>query len=80
MTTVLRTSGFRFFFYSEEGSEAAHIHVEHGDGVAKICLDPVRIAESHGFRTHQLNRIRLLVIEHRLTFLEAWNDHFRRQA
>ena len=80
MPTVLRISGFRFFFYSGEGSEAPHIHVEHGDGVAKIWLDPVRVAESHGFRTHQLNQVRLLVIEHRLTFLEAWNDHFRRQT
>jgi hypothetical protein len=80
MPTVLRISGYRFFFYSGEGSEEAHIHVEHGDGVAKIWLDPVRVAESHGFRTHQLNQVMLLVIEHRMTFLEAWNDHFHRQT
>jgi hypothetical protein len=29
--TVLRVSGFRFFFYSMEGDEPAHIHVEQGD-------------------------------------------------
>jgi hypothetical protein len=39
MPTVLRISGYRFFFYSGEGSEVAHIHVEHGDGVAKIWLE-----------------------------------------
>ncbi len=35
MPTVLRTLGFRFFFFSGEGSEPPHIHVEHGDKVAK---------------------------------------------
>jgi hypothetical protein len=76
MPTVLRTSGYRFFFYSLEGSEPPHIHVEHGDSVAKFWLDPVSLAESRGFRSHQINRLRALVIEHRATFLEALNAHF----
>jgi hypothetical protein len=78
MPTVLRISGFRFFFYSLEGSEPPHIHVEHGDNIAKFWLEPVSLAESRGFRIHELNRVRLLVIEHRFSFLEAWNVHFRR--
>jgi hypothetical protein len=78
MPTVLRVSGFRFFFYSMEGSEPPHIHVEHGDNVAKFWLQPVSLAESHGFRTHEVSRLRALVIEHRLSFLEAWNAHFAR--
>ena len=76
MPTVLRVSGFRFFFYSLEGSEPAHIHVEHGDKVAKFWLTPVSLAASRGFRSHELNRLRLIVIENRESFLEAWNDHF----
>jgi hypothetical protein len=78
MPTILRTSGLRFFFYSLEGLEPPHIHVEHGDKVAKFWLDPVILAESHGFRSHELNRLRMLVIENRVRFLEAWNAHFRR--
>ena len=78
MPTVLRTSGFRFFFYSLEGLEPPHVHVEHGDRVAKFWLAPVSVVESHGFRSHELNRLRAMVIEHRLTFMEAWNAHFRR--
>jgi Domain of unknown function (DUF4160) len=76
MPTVLRISGFRFFFYSLEGSEPPHIHIEDGDKVAKFWLDPVNLAESHGFRAHELNRLRALVIEHRLALLEAWNGFF----
>jgi hypothetical protein len=78
MPTVLRVAGFRFFFYSLEGSEPPHIHVEHDDKVAKFWLDPVGLAESYGFRPHEVNRVRALVIEHRLSFLEAWNAHFAR--
>jgi hypothetical protein len=80
MPTVLQLLGFRFFFYSLEGNEPPHIHVEHGDRTAKYWLTPVQIAESHGFRSHELNHIRGLVIEHRNTFLEAWNEHFSSQA
>jgi hypothetical protein len=78
MPTVLRVSGFRFFFYSLEGTEPPQIHVEHGDKLAKFWLQPVDLVESHGFRSHELNRLRALVIEHRIGFLEAWNAHFGR--
>lgn len=78
MPTVLRISGFRFFFYSLEGSEPAHVHVEHGDRVVKFWLEPVELAESRGFRAHELTRVRALVIEHRQRLLEAWNAHFGR--
>lgn len=78
MPTVLRVSGFRFFFYSLEGSEPMHIHVEHGDKVGKFWLDPVSVAESRGFRSHELNRLRALIIEHRAVLVEAWNAYFGR--
>jgi hypothetical protein len=78
MPTVLRISGARFFFYSLEGTEPPHIHVEQGDSVAKFWLEPVTLASSHGFRSHELNRLRALVIEHRSRFLEAWNVHCSR--
>jgi hypothetical protein len=76
MPTVLRIEGYRFFFYSLEGSEPPHIHVERGEDVAKFWLAPVSLARSYGFRSHELNRLRALVIEQRLTFMEAWDAHF----
>jgi len=76
MPTVLTVLGHRFFFYSMEGSEPPHIHVEQGDNVAKFWIDPVKLAESHGFRANELTRLRMIVIEHRALFMEAWNGHF----
>jgi hypothetical protein len=80
MPTVLRVSDFRFFFYGLEGAEPAHIYVEHGDNVAKFWLEPVSLAQSHGFRAHEINRLRALLIKYRPTFAEAWNAHFGHQG
>lgn len=53
-----------------------HIHVEHGDKVAKYWLDPVQLESSHGFHSQELNRLRMIIIENRITFQEAWRAHF----
>lgn len=76
MPTVLRILGFRFFFYSCEGNEPPHIHVEQDNKLAKLWLNPVNLASSIGFKSQELTQIRSLVIEHRLKFLEAWHAHF----
>ncbi|MBN9074029.1 MAG: DUF4160 domain-containing protein [Rhizobiales bacterium] len=76
MPTVLIRSGYRFFFYSRENNEPAHIHVEYGDKIAKYWLESVELASSRRFRAHELSDLRTLVIEYRRMFLEAWHDHF----
>lgn len=79
MPTILRDDGARFFFYSREGVEPPHVHVEQGGGLAKFWLDPVELARSSGLRAHELNRLRALVLEHRVALLEAWHEHFDRR-
>lgn len=76
MPTILRTEGFRFFFFSNENNEPPHVHIEHGDKGAKYWLDPVELASNQGFRAHELRRVRALVIQYRTTLREAWHDHF----
>jgi len=49
MPTVLKLKSYRFFFYSSDREEPAHVHVESGDKVAKFWLDPVRLQSSGGF-------------------------------
>ena len=76
MPTVLRVGKYRFFFFSNEGTEPPHIHVESGDDYAKFWLSPVELARSVGYAARETNRLKGIVIEHRSLFLEKWNDYF----
>ena len=76
MPTVLRVGPYRFFFYSGDGREPPHIHVERDDSVAKFWLDPVRLARSGGFGRPEVRDIGRLVGERKSELLEAWNDYF----
>lgn len=76
MPTVLRAESFRFFFFSNERQEPPHIHVERGDGYAKLWLDPVCLADAEGLTRAELRRLRELVGEHEELFMERWYDHF----
>lgn len=76
MPTVLRIDGFRFFFYSKEGTEPPHIHVEQADDVAKFWLESVELESSYGFSAKEINQIRKLVEQHQATLLQAWHDYF----
>lgn len=76
MPTVLRVDGHRFFFYSNEGNEPPHIHVQTADKYAKFWLKPVRMAESIGYTSKELRRIQDIINDHSELFLEAWHEHF----
>ena len=76
MPTVLRSAGYRFFFYSSDRGEPAHVHVERGDGTAKFWLAPVGLQFSAGFGRVECHRIRALVEWHADELLRAWHDFF----
>ena len=76
MPTVLRIAGFRFFFYSDEGSEPPHIHVERSDEVAKFWLEPVELVSSSGFSAKEINQLRKLVIENQTRLVQSWHEYF----
>ncbi|HRI59741.1 MAG TPA: DUF4160 domain-containing protein [Saprospiraceae bacterium] len=76
MPTVLRLIGYRFFFYSNEGNEPPHIHIEKGDAVAKFWLHEVELTNSFGFNSKEINQLRNLVLENRELFIRSWHEHF----
>ena len=76
MPTVFRDGPYRFFFYSADGHEPAHVHVERDANVGKFWLDPVRLAESGGYAAKELRAIEGLVTANRDQLLRAWNDYF----
>ncbi|MFU0505909.1 DUF4160 domain-containing protein [Pseudaminobacter sp. NGMCC 1.201702] len=76
MPTVLRAAGLRFHFYSADGHEPPHIHIEGTGRKAKVWLQEVRVAKNGGFSEIELSRILEIVSKNRAKLLEAWNDFF----
>ena len=76
MPTVLRIKGYRFFFFSLEGHEPPHVHVESAERVARFWLRPVALAKLRGFRRNELTEIRWLVEENVVLIEERWHEHF----
>jgi hypothetical protein len=76
MPTVLRHGPYRFFFYSGDGGEPPHVHVERDDSEAKFWLDPVRLERSRGLSRQEINQIQAIVERSQRDLLDRWNEHF----
>ena len=76
MPTVFRHGPYRCFFYSADGHEPPHVHIERDANAGKFWLDPVRLQDSGGFPRGELARIIRLVREHEAALLRSWHDYF----
>ena len=78
MPVALRVKGYRFFFFSLEGHEPPHVHIEQAERFAKFWLNPISLVKSRGFRSGELSEIQQIVEENLVTLMEKWNEHFSR--
>jgi len=76
MPTVLRVGQFRFFFYSEEGLEPPHVHIESAERRAKFWLVPIEEKWNDGFRSGEMKEIERIIFANIDLLLEAWNAFF----
>ncbi len=76
MPTVVRTQGFRLYFWSREPNEPPHVHVDRGGASAKVWLQPVALASNAGYPARELGVILRLVRERQPELLEAWHEFF----
>lgn len=76
MPTLRRVGPFRFFFYSNEGREPPHVHVQNERRIAKFWLEPVALASTGRFSASELRSIERIVLENRERFLEGWHEFF----
>ena len=79
MPVVLRYKGFRFFYYSNEGTprEPAHVHVRAGSSEAKFWLRPqVRVATNTGFDAATLRELSKVTQDNVELIEEVWHEHF----
>ena len=78
MPTVLRTGPYRFYFYSADGIEPPHVHVERDHQTAKFWLKPVRLQESGGFSRLEIGRLHRIIEDNRDDLLRSWDEFFGR--
>ena len=79
MPVIFHHRGFRFFFYSNEGTprEPIHIHVEKDNVEAKFWLRPeVRVAYNDGYDARTLRELQSMVEANAHRIVRAWNEHF----
>lgn len=76
MPTILRLLGFRFFFYSNEGNEPPHVHVEKGDGEGKYWLDPLKEEYMKDFKSGEKRKVKKIIEENQEQFKNDWNEYF----
>ena len=79
MPEVFRERGFRFFFYSNEGSprEPLHIHVEKDAVEARFWPVPeVQLAYNDGCDARRLRYLTATIEARRIWIERAWNEHF----
>jgi len=77
MPTVLRTEGFRFFFFSDEHLPE-HIHIEKGDGYARIELATLKITDSYNLNAKELKKLIKIVEKNYIELQRSWNEYFNK--
>lgn len=80
MPTILRIRGYRIGFYQADLAEPPHVHVKKQGGEAKFWMESLTLAESRGFREHELNEIRRILVDHQPSILAAWRAEERNRG
>ncbi len=76
MPTVKNIPGpYRFFFYSFDCAEPAHVHVQRENRVCKFWLERLTLAGNSGFSPRELKEIIHLIRMNARRIREAWDDH-----
>ena len=78
MPTVLRQFGYRFFFYSNEGQEPPHVHIEGHGGEMKVWLQPVKVSEAYNIPLHKQSKVIEVVKKNKRKLLNAWRHFYGR--
>lgn len=75
MPTFLFIFGLRFYFYSEEHLPI-HVHVQNGDGKAKIDVATCTVVENRGIKPKDIKRAIDAVILYKEDIIRVWNEYF----
>lgn len=73
MPTILIIFGLRFFYANEH--LPIHVHLENGDGTAKIVLEPeIEVVENKGIKPNDIRRAMTIIEQYKEEFVQKWNE------
>lgn len=79
MPVVLRIKGYRFYFFSNEGVEPKHIHVDKAEASGKLWLEPsVEVEYFYSFTNREQKEVEKIVIDNLELLKNAWNEYFEK--
>ena len=80
MPSVLRESGWRLFFYSNEGEEPVHVHARKGSMECKFLImkEDYDIQEvwSNGLTMSGRREIRRIILKNFESIIKRWEELF----
>lgn len=76
MPTIMRIEGYRFFFFSDEHLPQ-HIHIEKGDGYARIEIETTKITDSYNLNSKEIKKLSRLVEQNKEKLRKAWDEYFK---
>lgn len=65
------SNGLRFFFFSFDCNEPMHVHASRESMNCKFWLEPIALAQNHGFSANELNKIRKVILSNVALIREA---------
>jgi hypothetical protein len=75
MPTVFRWRNCRFYFWSHEGNEPRHVHVDCAERTTKIWLSDLKVDRNRGFNSAEIKDLIEQVRLHRHEIQEMWDAH-----
>ncbi len=74
MPTLFELFGMRFFFYSLEHLPI-HVHIENGDGRAKINVETLEIVENQGIKPKDMKKAVQIVKLYKEEIINQWRKY-----
>ncbi len=74
MPTLFELFGMRFYFYSLEHLPI-HVHIENGDGRAKINVETLEVVENQGVKPKDIKKALQLAKIYQEDIITKWNQY-----
>jgi hypothetical protein len=71
---VLKSKGFRFFFYAGDHSPI-HLHIEGKGAKAKIAVETLDVLSAKNLSRADLRHILSVIAEHKNEIIAIWNEY-----